>query len=120
MNRCENTKLREIYAEIRDLLDSGEIREIRSKDDKDARFGHKTVKQTFFGYKTHMAMSEERIITAIEVTPGGEPDGKQLPVLPTGTVSLRHMRIYSGLLPATRTLKLSEILFRMKVMWCSN
>ena len=81
MNRCENTKLREIYAEIRDLLDSGEIREIRSKDDKDARFGHKTVKQTFFGYKTHMAMSEERIITAIEVTPGGEPDGKQLPVL---------------------------------------
>lgn len=49
MNRCENTKLREIYAEIRDLLDSGEIREIRSKDDKDSRFGHKTVKQTFCG-----------------------------------------------------------------------
>lgn len=76
-----NIEIKELYKEIRDLLDSGEIREIRSKDDKDARFGHKTVKSTFFGYKTHMAMSEDRIITAVDVTPGGTPDGKRLPDL---------------------------------------
>lgn len=76
-----NIEIRKLYKEIRDLLDSGEIREIRSKEDKDARFGHKTAKDTFFGYKTHMAMSDDRIITAVDVTPGGTPDGKRLPDL---------------------------------------
>lgn len=33
---------------------------------------------SFFGYKTHIAMSEERIITAATVTTGEKNDGKQL------------------------------------------
>jgi len=32
----------------------------------------------FFGYKTHIAVTEERIITGIEVTDGAAADGKQL------------------------------------------
>ena len=46
--------------------------------DKDARVGHKTYDTSFFGYKTHMAMTEERIITAATVTSGEKHDGKQL------------------------------------------
>lgn len=33
-------------------------------NDPDARVGHKTADSSFFGYKTHIAMSDERIITA--------------------------------------------------------
>jgi hypothetical protein len=62
-------------------LDTDRIRKIRSKDDEDARFGHKKVSSTFFGFKNHLAMTEERIVTGIEVTSGGEPDGKQLTAL---------------------------------------
>ena len=34
-----------------------------------------------FGYKTHLAMTEERIITAAIVTTGEKNDGKQLQTL---------------------------------------
>ena len=47
----------------------------------DARFGRKSKSKTFYGYKNHIAMTEEEIITAIEVTAGNEDDGKQLPSL---------------------------------------
>lgn len=49
--------------------------------DKDARIGHKTTNTRFFGYKTHLAMTEERIITAAAITSGEKDDGKQLPEL---------------------------------------
>ena len=49
--------------------------------DEDARTGHKTAHSSFFGYKTHMAMSDERIITAATVTSGEKGDGQQLPEL---------------------------------------
>ena len=42
------------------------------KDDKDARFGHKTTTSTFYGYKNHIAMTEERLIAGISVTHGGQ------------------------------------------------
>ena len=63
------------------MLESEQIREIRSKDDKDARFGHKTATSTFYGYKNHIAMTEERLIAGINVTHGGSPDGSELPGL---------------------------------------
>lgn len=76
-----NQDIKALYRRIKELLDSDRIRQIRSKDDEDARFGHKTTTSTFFGYKTHIAMSEDRIITGIEVTDGSKPDGAQLPIL---------------------------------------
>ncbi len=49
--------------------------------DKDARTGHKSADSSFFGYKTHLAMTEERIITAAVVTSGEKGDGPELPRL---------------------------------------
>jgi hypothetical protein len=46
--------------------------------DSDARVGHKTADSSFFGFKTHIAMSDERIITAAIVTTGEKSDGKYL------------------------------------------
>jgi IS5 family transposase len=46
--------------------------------DPDARVGHKTADSSFFGYKTHIAMSDERIITAAVVTTGEKSDGKYM------------------------------------------
>lgn len=77
----DNAELKALYNRIKELLDSDRIRQIRSKDDEDARFGHKTPTSTFFGYKTHIAMSDDRIITGIDVTDGSRPDGEQLPNL---------------------------------------
>lgn len=48
--------------------------------DQDARIGYKSKEESFLGYKTHIAMSKERIITAAIVTSGEKGDG---PVLPT-------------------------------------
>lgn len=49
--------------------------------DEDARVGHKSRESSFFGYKTHLGMTEERIITAAVVTSGEKGDGPQLPAL---------------------------------------
>ena|SRR6218665_1615142 len=46
--------------------------------DMDARVGHKSADSKFFGYKTHLAMTEERIITAAVVTSGEKGDGPEL------------------------------------------
>ena len=54
---------------------------MQNSEDKDAKVGHKTADSSFFGYKTHIAMSEERIITATTVTNGEKNDGKQLETL---------------------------------------
>lgn len=49
--------------------------------DTDAKTGHKSADSSFFGYKTHLAMTEERIITAAVVTSGEKGDGPELPRL---------------------------------------
>ena len=46
--------------------------------DPDARVGYKTADSSFFGYKTHIAMNDERLITAAIVTTGEKSDGKYL------------------------------------------
>lgn len=53
-----------------------------SEEDLDARVGHKTKEQMFFGYKAHVSMVEgDEIITGCHVTAGNAVDGKQLPCL---------------------------------------
>jgi len=57
----------------------------RNSPDSDARFGRKSKKKGFYGYKDHMAMdADSKIITAVETTPGNVPDGEVLPKLITG------------------------------------
>jgi transposase len=55
-----------------------DIEHLEGSKDQDARIGHKTADSSFFGYKTHLAMTEERIITAAVVTTGEKSDGKFL------------------------------------------
>ena len=58
-----------------------DLEKIAFSKDEDAKVGHKTYDTSFFGYKTHIAMTEERIITAATVTSGEKHDGKQLKAL---------------------------------------
>lgn len=44
--------------------------------DDEARIGHKTSDTSFFGYKNHIAMSPERIITAVITTTGEKADSE--------------------------------------------
>ena len=46
--------------------------------DQDAKTGHKIRDTSFFGYKTHIAMTEDRIISSAIITSGEKPDGKEL------------------------------------------
>lgn len=55
--------------------------EIEYSKDQDAKVGHKTADTSFFGYKTHIAMTPERVITAATITSGEKHDGKELQIL---------------------------------------
>ena len=55
--------------------------EMYKSTDEDAKTGYKSSDTSFFGYKTHIAMTPERIITAATITSGEKPDGKELPEL---------------------------------------
>lgn len=58
-----------------------DIEHLQISEDQDAKIGHKSADTAFFGFKTHLAMSEERIVTAAAVTSGEKNDGKQLETL---------------------------------------
>jgi len=73
-------KIKERLNMLKETLSDIEDHYVTSKDE-DARIGHKSEDDSFFGYKTHIAMSDERIITAATVTSGEKGDGPQLPEL---------------------------------------
>lgn len=52
--------------------------QMKSNRDHDAKIGHKSVDTSFFGYNTHIAMADNRLITAAIVTTGEKTDGKYL------------------------------------------
>lgn len=74
-------KIKKRLEKVENMLKDEKIKEIQSAVDKDARQGYKSEDNDFFGYKNHVAMTKERIVTAIEVTSGEAPDGKFLPKL---------------------------------------
>lgn len=73
-------KVKEKINLLKELIDD-DLEILEFTNDKDAKVGHKTADTSFFGYKTHLAMSEERIITAATVSSGEKHDGKQLKTL---------------------------------------
>ena len=77
---CELPKIKEPLNLLKETV-SDDLEQLRTSEDKDAMVGHKSADSSFFGYKTHIAMSEERIITAAVVTTGEKNDGKQLQTL---------------------------------------
>lgn len=66
---CELPKIKEPLNLLRETI-TDDLDQLRISQDQDARIGHKSAASSFFGYKTHLAMSEERIITAAIVTTG--------------------------------------------------
>jgi len=48
----------------------------RHSPDPDARFGRKSEKKSFYGYKAHAAVdAESELFVSVEVSPGNSPDG---------------------------------------------
>jgi hypothetical protein len=84
INSSSLSKFRKLRLKDKDMLKETlsdiEDHYVTSKDE-DARLGHKSEDSSFFGFKTHIAMSDERIITAATVTSGEKGDGAQLPEL---------------------------------------
>lgn len=76
----EYPKVKEKLNLLKETL-ADDIEHLQISKDEDAKLGHKTADSSFFGYKTHLAMSEERIITAATITTGEKTDGKQLETL---------------------------------------
>ncbi|PUB16840.1 transposase [Paenisporosarcina sp. OV554] len=76
----EYPKVKEKLNVLKEILEDHH-EQLQLSNDPDARVGHKTADSSFFGYKTHLAMSEERIITAAVITTGEKNDGKQLETL---------------------------------------
>ena len=73
-------KVKEKINLLKELIED-DLEMLELANDKDAKVGHKTADTSFFGYKTHLAITEERIITAAVVTSGEKHDGKQLRTL---------------------------------------
>jgi transposase len=77
---CDLPKIKEPLNLLKETI-ADDLEQLRISEDQDAKVGHKSADSSFFGYKTHIAMTEERIITAAIVTTGEKNDGKQLQTL---------------------------------------
>ena len=77
---CSYPKVKKKLNLLEESVNDG-LEHLEISKDADAKTGHKTSDTSFFGYKTHIAMTEERIITAATITSGEKTDGKELPAL---------------------------------------
>lgn len=77
---CSYPKIQEKMNLLEESVNDN-LEHLETSKDGDAKVGHKTADTSFFGYKTHIAMTEERIITAATITSGEKTDGKELPAL---------------------------------------
>ena len=69
----ENVRVGTNYLE--EILND-DLEELHSLKEKEAQIGHKSADTAFFGYKSHIAMTPERIITGVVVTTGDKSDGQ--------------------------------------------
>lgn len=76
--RIEHKAAQKLHRRINEMLEGEKIKSVQSDGDQDATIGHKTADTNFFGYKSHLAMTDERLISAIEVTTGRGADTKEL------------------------------------------
>lgn len=71
-----NSKLNFLKEILQDVIELNQV----SKE-KDAKIGYKSSDNSFFGFKSHIAITEERLIVAATVTTGDRHDGKELTTL---------------------------------------
>lgn len=79
-NICSYPKVQEKLNLLEESVND-DFKHLETSKDNDAKIEHKTADTSFFVYKTHIAMTEERIITAATITSGEKTDGKELPTL---------------------------------------
>ena len=77
----ESPKAEKQHRKIKEMLNNPNLINLQNEHDEDAKTGHKSEDDTFFGFKNHIAVTEEGIVTAATVTNGTSPDGDQLPAL---------------------------------------
>jgi IS5 family transposase len=77
-NRLSHKAAQKLLDNINGILEGDKIKEIQSQFDEDATIGHKSIDSSYFGYKSHIAMTDERLISAIEVTTGSSADTNEL------------------------------------------
>ena len=77
----EHTLIEKATQQASEVLKDEAYQTILSVSDQEAKIGYKSAEESFAGYKSHIAITEERIITAIEVTTGEVSDGKYLETL---------------------------------------
>ena len=77
-DKTHTAHAQKLIARIKELLEDDKIRKIQSQNDEDATIGHKSKDDSFFGYKNHLAMTEDLLITGISVTTGRTADTKEL------------------------------------------
>jgi len=81
----ENEKAKEAIKEAKEILSSPlfiEQKGIRSLIDKDARVGHKSKTEHFYGYKAEYCMTTDgELITAVDVNNGANVDGENFEAL---------------------------------------
>ena len=63
------------------VLKDDAYQRILSVSDQEAKRGYQSSTESFVGYKSHLVITEERVITAVEVTTGEVSDGKYLTTL---------------------------------------
>lgn len=62
---------------LKELLEDN-LEQLKHSHDEDAKVGHKSADTNFYGYKSHIAINEERLVTAAVITSGEKTDGKYL------------------------------------------
>ena len=68
-------KAKKQLEKIKKTLELPHLKELQNANDDEAKIGHKSEKDDFFGYKNHIAVTEdEQFITALVVTNGNESD----------------------------------------------
>jgi len=76
--RLNHKTSQKLLDNINEILEDDKVKEIQSRFDKDATIGHKSIDSSYFGYKNHIAITDERMISAIEVTTGRSHDTNEL------------------------------------------
>jgi IS5 family transposase len=74
-NCIESKKGQKQLEKIKETLAQPNLMELQSANDNDAKIGHKSENGEFFGFKNHIAITEnEQLITGLIVTNGNESD----------------------------------------------
>jgi IS5 family transposase len=77
-SEIKSLKAQKQLKKIRETLELPNLLELQSGTESDAKIGHKSQNDAFFGFKNHLAITEnEQLITGLVVTSGNDSDTPQ-------------------------------------------